>query len=379
MSKQVNGPEITMQAGEDLVAFRRVKISGSTVVYADAGDGGIGVVQAAVDYSEDANACIRLDNAGGTSKMMASGVISAGAKVYPDADGKITATAISPCIGTALEASTADGDIIEVLSGEIEGEDVVESEIWVAPYGHDTSGTGTRTNPYLTITKALASVTASRKTIIVAPGTYTETLSLTWPSITGVSINGLLGQSDAVTIEGTTGQTEVIEIDPTVQTATFEATMSNLTISAPTGVKGITVDNNNVGRKLNLYLHNVPIEMQTETDKAIDVVHTVAGEAIRVYADGQRSIVEGLLYIAPMNVDDRFNFTNYQFDGGVQFGTTTIASVSTFKDCIMKDAGGSGGQDTQILVSMGCYSLTGTTYAAAALNDFAANAAEVIL
>jgi hypothetical protein len=379
MSKQVNGPEITMQASEDLVAFRRVKISGSTVVYADAGDGGIGVVQAAVDYSEDANACIRLDNAGGTSKMMASGVISAGAKVYPDADGKITATAISPCIGTALEASTADDDIIEVLNGEKEGEDVVESEIWVAPYGDDTNGTGTRTNPYLTITKALASVTASRKTIIIAPGSYTETLSLTWPSITGVSINGMLGHGDAVTIVGTAGQTQVISIDPTVQTATFEATISNLTISCPDGVRGITFNNTNVGRKINLYLNNVPIENDTETDRAISVVHTTAGNAMRIYASGQKSIVEGLLYINPNNADDRFTFDNYQFDGGVQFGTTTVVSVSTFKDCIMKDAGGSGGQDTQILNSCGCYSLTGTTYAAAALNDFAANAAEVIL
>ena len=32
MSQQINGPEITLQAGEDLIAFRRVKISGATVV-----------------------------------------------------------------------------------------------------------------------------------------------------------------------------------------------------------------------------------------------------------------------------------------------------------------------------------------------------------
>lgn len=51
MTQQVNGPEITMQAGEDLIAFRRVQISGETVVYADAADYGIGTVQAAVDYS----------------------------------------------------------------------------------------------------------------------------------------------------------------------------------------------------------------------------------------------------------------------------------------------------------------------------------------
>jgi hypothetical protein len=114
MSKQVNGPEITLIAGEDLVAFRRVKISGSTVVYAGAGETGCGTVQAVVDYSEDAHACIRLD-VEGTSKMMASGVISAGAAVYAAASGKISATVNGEQIGTALEASGANGDIIEVL------------------------------------------------------------------------------------------------------------------------------------------------------------------------------------------------------------------------------------------------------------------------
>jgi len=115
MSQQINGPEITMQAGEDLVAFRRVKISGATVVYADSGETGIGVVQAAVDFSENANACIRLDNPGGTSKMMVAGVVTAGNSVYAAEDGKVSETVNGEPIGIARETSTADGDIIEVL------------------------------------------------------------------------------------------------------------------------------------------------------------------------------------------------------------------------------------------------------------------------
>lgn len=127
MSQQINGPEITLIAGEDLVAFRRVKISGSTVVYADAGETGIGVVQAAVDYSEDPRACVRLDESGGTSKMMASGVISAGATVYAANDGKISATQNGEQIGIAREASTADGDIIEVLPKNVGTEAAADS------------------------------------------------------------------------------------------------------------------------------------------------------------------------------------------------------------------------------------------------------------
>jgi hypothetical protein len=115
MSKQINGPEVTLIAAEDLVAFRRVKISGATVVYADAGETGIGTVQAAVDCSEDAHACIRLDKSSGSSKMMAAGIITAGADAYPAQDGKISATANGEPVGTTLEASGADGDIIEVV------------------------------------------------------------------------------------------------------------------------------------------------------------------------------------------------------------------------------------------------------------------------
>jgi len=309
-------------------------------------------------------------------------ITDVGKAVYASADDTLTLTAgANSRVGVVERYVTTNTAIVDFQTHEQSDAniDTSVSFIWVSPDGNDTSGNGSFSKPFATITKALTLVTSARKTIMAMPGTYTEALSLTWPSITGVSINGVLGHGDGVTIKGTTGQTDVISINPTVQTATFEATISNVTVDAPTGVKGITFNNTSVAQKINLYLKNVPIEMQTETDKALDIVHTDAANAMRVYATGQKNIVEGLLYIEPKNTGDRFDFTNYQFDGGMQFGTTTIASVSTFKDCILKDAGGSGGQDTQILVSMGCYSLTGTTYAAAALNDFAANAAEVIL
>lgn len=378
MSRQQDSP-ITLIAGEALEAFRRVKISDSTAVYADSGDRGNGTVQA---YTASGSpALIRMDIEG-TSKMTAAGTFSAGATLYSADDGKVDDAVAGKPVGKALEAATAAGDIVEVLPASDEADvnvDTTTSFIWISPDGDDTEGNGSFSAPYATVTKALTAVTTARKTILLMPGTYTETLSLTWPSITGVSLNGFLGHGDAVTIVGTSGQTQVISIDPTVQTATFEATISNLTISCPDGVRGITFNNTAVNRKINLYLHNVPIENDTETDRAISVVHTTAGEAMRIYANGEKSIIEGLVYIEPKNTDDRFTFTNYQFDGGIQFGTTTIASVSTFKDCIVKDGGGSGGQDTQILNSLGCYSLTGTTYAAAALADFASNAAEVIV
>jgi hypothetical protein len=250
------------------------------------------------------------------------------------------------------------------------------SLIFVSKAGDDAND-GSSLNPLLTITAALAAVTTSRKAIMVTTGEYEEVASLVWPSIGGVKIVAI----GEVTIRGTDGEDEVILINPTVQTATFEATLSgDISISAPDGVDGITFDNENVGRKINLYLKgNVQFENDTETDKAINCVHTDADEAMRIYCDGQRGIVEGVLAIAPKNVDDRFFFTGMQFDGGIAWGTATIASLSMFKNCIVKDGGGLGGQDTQIIAVLNCHSLTGTTFAIAALADFASNAAEVIL
>lgn len=362
----------TFVAGEDLAAHRRVKLSGATVVYADAGDEAIGVTEFAVSSGEDIT--VRMLNAGGTVEIFAAGTFAVSATIYGADDGKIDDVVAGQPLGKVLEAATAAGDLIETLPYPVrQGAD---SLIWISKAGNDTYGDGTREYPYLTITKALAAVTTSRKTIMVMPGEYTEAASLTWPSVTGISITGVGGD---VTIAGTGGETQVVSINPTFSASTFEATLADLTISAPDGVKGIVFDNEHTtGRKYNLYLRNVGIDADTDTDQSLDVVHTTTTEAMRVYADGLRNIIEGLVYIAPKNTDDRFTFSNLQFDGGIQFGTATIASVSTFFNCIMKDGGGVGGQDTQILNSLGCYSLTGTTYAAAALGDFAQNAAEVI-
>ena len=275
--------------------------------------------------------------------------------------------------GTGFDSEAAYAAKIRLFLSHAEDD---PDYIWVSTEGSDSLGDGSIMNPYASITKAFTVVTSALNTILVMPGNYEEAASLLWPSINGIGIVGVCG---GVTITGALLEDEVFEIDPTVQTATFGAGLSNLTISCPDGVDGITFDNNNVGRKINLYLDNVAIENDTETDNAINVVHTEAGEAMRVYASGLRNIWEGILTLTPKNTDDRFTFDGIQFDGGVTFGTATIASVSTFKDCILKDGGGAGGQDTQILNSLSCFSLTGTTYAAAALADFAANAAEVIL
>lgn len=69
-----------------------------------------------IDNTETAtgyNQTVLLLGKGATKKMVASGAITIGALVYQDASGKVSATG-SICVGTALTATTADDQIIEV-------------------------------------------------------------------------------------------------------------------------------------------------------------------------------------------------------------------------------------------------------------------------
>ena len=102
MSQQRNSP-VSFTAGEALEAFRRVKQSGATVVYADSGEKGIGTNQAYA--ASGASACIRLDTEG-TSKMTAAGAFSAGALLYPADDGKVDDAVAGKPLGRAVEAAT---------------------------------------------------------------------------------------------------------------------------------------------------------------------------------------------------------------------------------------------------------------------------------
>ena len=80
MSRQQNSP-ITMIAGEALAAWRNIKADGK---YADAGEAGVGITQAAA--ANGVPVLVRPHNHGGTCKITAAGAFSAGATLYSAAD-----------------------------------------------------------------------------------------------------------------------------------------------------------------------------------------------------------------------------------------------------------------------------------------------------
>lgn len=108
---------MSLTAGEALATRRRVKVSGATVIYADAGEDSIGVTEYAI--ANGAVGGVRLLNGPGSFEMTANGAIAAGAIIFGAADGKVSLTPNGKPIGIAIEAATADGDRIQCILRDV--------------------------------------------------------------------------------------------------------------------------------------------------------------------------------------------------------------------------------------------------------------------
>lgn len=119
MSQQVDGAIITLEAAEAIGAYIRVKLdSNGKAAIAGAKEPTLGITQRAVASGEDV--AIKLLNGFGTYKMTANAAITARTVVYGTASGKIDDSAgaglVGCAVGVALEAATAQNDVIEVLA-----------------------------------------------------------------------------------------------------------------------------------------------------------------------------------------------------------------------------------------------------------------------
>lgn len=110
---------IAFEAGGTIPANALVKLSSGEVVVCTATSTDIPIGVALYAAADGENVAVKLLNCGGTVEMIASEAISQGEAVYAAADGEIqdlpTANGTYKMIGYAMEAATADQDIIEVL------------------------------------------------------------------------------------------------------------------------------------------------------------------------------------------------------------------------------------------------------------------------
>jgi len=106
----------TFTATSAVEAYRRVKLttsSGTAVEYAGAGEEFIGITAAAAAAGDMVAVILR--SAAQTYKAVAAGAVAVGAAIYGAPNGKVDDAVSGTAQGTALEAATADGDVIEIL------------------------------------------------------------------------------------------------------------------------------------------------------------------------------------------------------------------------------------------------------------------------
>lgn len=123
MSQYVDGNTKSFEAGAAIAANLRVKLASGKLAVAGVADKDLGTLLDA-SFADGDMRSVRLRTANGTTKYVAASAITAGADVYTAASGKVndTAASTSYLLGTALEAATADGDVIEVLPHLLVGE-----------------------------------------------------------------------------------------------------------------------------------------------------------------------------------------------------------------------------------------------------------------
>jgi hypothetical protein len=115
MSQQNENGFKAFTATSAVTAYRRVKLtsgSGTAVEHAGAGEEAVGIAQ--INAGAGEMVTVALLNRPGTFKMCAHAAITVGATLYGVAAGRVDDSGTGSTLGLALEAATAQDDIIEV-------------------------------------------------------------------------------------------------------------------------------------------------------------------------------------------------------------------------------------------------------------------------
>lgn len=135
MAIEVIGTKTLPAASGGIEAFRLVRIDSSNDwAYCGVGETPQGRANNGVAATYQVSA--DLWESGRTFKCVASGAISALARVYTAASGKVSATESGAYIGFAMNATTADGGIVEVLA--VPQNTVTVTIKWSAPPAFQT-------------------------------------------------------------------------------------------------------------------------------------------------------------------------------------------------------------------------------------------------
>jgi len=235
---------------------------------------------------------------------------------------------------------------------------IYANEIHVGKDGNDTTGDGTLINPVLTITKALTLVGAGRNTVVVHPGSYSE--------------------SPTVSSANTT-------IETTELTGANTQISGTLTLSAAARISGLKITNLTITGSGNTYISNCTVDTQVVKSGTnyVEIINTelqcVSG--VQITGAGTVSIVGNKCWAVAVSnasanvlIKDCFQVLapsvtagTLQFDGSAIFAaspasnavTSSAGSFITLANCFVLN---SAGTNVERVSLAGFYSILNLVY-----------------
>ena len=207
----------TIYIGDSSITSKEGSISVTSINISSPGTTG-----ATLFFSNDS---LQVETAQGTSSFGATGATGPAGPAGSGATGPTGPAGSAGATGPA-GAQGVTGPTGSIFTG-------YDYEIHVSQVdGNDTTGNGDLLTPVASITKALTLITGNRKTIIIHPGTYTESPSITtqYTTLTGP---GLIGGN--IVISGTVSTSTGCTISG--------LKMTNLTVTTPTATGNVNILN----------------------------------------------------------------------------------------------------------------------------------------
>jgi hypothetical protein len=218
--------------------------------------------------------------------------------------------------------------------------------IWVSPTGVAANATGSITNPYATLATAFAAISATKKIVILLPGTYTLTAAQALP-IAQDNVK-IIGIGD-VTVVGADAD-QAFSLTPGAQGAAFTITLENINITQFAAKKGLYIDDTGIDGAVTVNINNCTFTMDT-SGSSIDLLHAVDQTVAVVVND---STFTGAVTVDCINSSDAFTFTRCNLAGGLVSDTGAVAAAFKFQFCEILASGVTGGHSSQTIVALYC-------------------------
>lgn len=222
--------------------------------------------------------------------------------------------------------------------------------------------------------------------IVLAPVTITltEALAISKPlrfkgsSAAGTGGSKITGDFDAA----------LFTIDLAAHSAAAEVSFENISLlQGSDDTDLVTVDNTNAAEALTVRFTSCNLEVldSSSTGLAVSVTHTTAAESINLIVTGEGTHVCDNITFAIEDAGDviechRMKLRKAGAATAIITSTDAVAGQIRLFSCQVPHAAGvSGGHASQLLKSIGGWSLTGSTYAAADTDDFTGSQSEQIV